>query len=297
MTEKEIRNINPWKEVAQKYKGADFLYDATEEFICEVDRKLIEQFNAQMYAKSEKYKNKNYKKTKDFIDPKDYAYNLHVPAFPWYGNPLKANVIVLSLNPGYVEKETVMAKVLQNLPFQTTNGYIDHLRKMLTFEVDSFMPKKEGQNGLTYRDLANLHQSYYWEERLKGAFVTEKNHLTLEDIYSKFAIIQYIGYSSKKYYSFKKTECLESQKYTRNLIQYILEHNKNAIFIISRQIQNWKTFINPLYEANKDRFVESKDYLGQRFTENILNKEAPDKIKPYDKVMNAFKSPVEIVIE
>lgn len=296
MTEQDIKNTNPWKEVAQKYKGADFLYDDTKEFICEADRKLIELFNSQMDAKSEKYMGENYKKPKDFIDPKDYVYNLHVPAFPWYGNPLNANVIVLSLNPGYVEKETVMAKVLQNLPSHITNGYIEHLRRMLTFEVDSFLPKQEGQNGITSRDLANLHQSYYWDERLKKAFVTEENNLTLEDINSKFAIIQYIGYSSKKYKSFRKNAYLPSQMYTRDLIQYILEHNKNAIFIISRQKQNWRTFIKPLYEANKDRFVESKDYLGQRFTENILNKETQDKIKPYDKVINAFKSPVEIVI-
>lgn len=291
MTEQEIKNKNPWKEVAQKYKGTDFLYDYTEEFICKADRKLIEQFNAQMDDASKKYENQNDIKHNGNVDPKDFTYNLNVPVYPWYGNPLKSNVIVLSLNPGYVEKETLIAKVLQNLPLNITNGYIEHLRKMLTFEVDSFLPEPNGQNGLTSRDLANLHQSFYWEDRLTKAFVNKETNLNFEDVNSKFAIIQYIGYSSKKYKSFKKNECLPSQIYTRDLIQYILEHNKNAIFIISRQKQNWETFLKPLYEANKDRFVESKDYLGQRFSKKILGKEK------YDKVVEAFKSSVEIVNE
>lgn len=291
MTEQDIKNRNPWKEVAKKYKGADFLYDSSEEFICENDRKVIEQFNNRMAEDSKRYNSNDYIKIPGSVDPKDYIYNLHVPAYPWYGNPLKANVIVLSLNPGYVEKETIMAKVLQNLPSHITNGYIEHLRKMLTFEVDSLLPNLKGQNGVTSRDLANLHQSFYWEDRLTKAFVNKKNNLTFEDINSKFAIIQYIGYSSKKYKSFKKNESLSSQKFTRELIQYILEYNENAIFIISRQKQSWETFLNPLYGENKNRFIESNDYFGQRFTENILGEEK------YDKIVNAFKSPVEIMNE
>lgn len=289
MTEIEIKSINPWKEVAKKYTGTSFLYNPREEFVCEADRIMIERFNAQMEADSEKYKNRNHRKDSVYIDPEDYTYNLHVPVYPWYGNPLKANVIVLSLNPGYVEKESLMAKVLQNLPSNITSGYIEHLRKMLTFEVDSFLPESKSQNGLTSRDLANLHQSFYWEDRLTNAFVNKVTNLKFEDINSKFAIIQYIGYSSKKYKSFKKKECLASQQYTKDLIQYILEHNKNAIFIISRQKQNWADFLKSLYEPNKDRFVESKDYLGQRFTEKILGEEQ------YSKVVEAFKSPVEIM--
>ena len=289
MTEQEIKNKNPWKEVAKKYKGADFLYDDAEEFICEADRKLIEKFNIQQEDASKKFNSRNDIKHNEYVDPIDFTYNLHVPVYPWYGNPLKANVIVLSLNPGYVEKETLMAKVLQNLPPQLTKGYVEHLKKMLTFEVDSFLPEEDDQNGLTPGDLANLHQSFYWEDRLNKAFVNKETELNFEDVNSKFAIIQYVGYSSKKYKSFKKGESLPSQIYTRDLIQYILEHNKNAIFIISRQKQNWKTFLEPLYDENKDRFFESKDFLGQRFSKEILGTEK------YNKVVEAFKSPIQIM--
>lgn len=286
MTEQEIKKRNPWKEVVKKYQGTDFLYNDAEEFICENDRKLIEQFNAEMAVKSQEFKKNNDLKPNDAIDPADYIYNLHVPVYPWYGNPLRANVIVLSLNPGYVEKETIMANVLKNLPSHITNDYIKHLREMLTFEVESFLPEQNGQNGISPRDLANLHQSFYWEERLSKAFVNKETNLSFEEVNSKFAIIQYIGYSSKKYKSFKKNALLPSQDFTRDLIQYILEHNKNAIFVISRQKDNWKKFLKPLNGDYNTRFVESPDYLGQRFTKNILGQ------VNFDKIIAAFKSPI-----
>ncbi|MDE5809846.1 MAG: hypothetical protein K2M25_01555 [Muribaculaceae bacterium] len=263
MTEKELRCDNPWIDVAKQYEGSEFLYSKSKEFVCDSDKGIIEDFN-----KSAKKENK---------------YKLNVPAYPWYGNPLKANVIVLSLNPGYIEKESVIAKVIQYIPEEYTKGYTEHLRKILTLDCEEFLPPKLGADNMTYRDLANLHQSWYWEDRLIKAFVNEETGPKFEDVNKKFAVIQYIGYSSEKYATLKKGIKLPSQEFTRQLIEYILKNNPNAIFIVARNKGMWSNFLGSLWGEYKERFIESKDYLGQRFTKNILGNDA------YEKVINAFK--------
>lgn len=261
MTEEEIKSKNPWKEVERKYVGNIFLYSDTPNLVIKSDEEIINNFNNEVTD--------------------DYKYQLNVPAYPWYGNPLKANVIVLSLNPGYVERESVIARVIQNIGDSYSKGYTDHLRRMLLFECDSFLPDDQGLKGMTYRDLANLHQSWYWTERLTNAFVNKKETgLEYEEINSKFAVIQYIGYSSKKYTPFKKRVQLPSQDFTRKLIEYIL-NNRNTLFIVSRNVKMWKQFLGNLWDDN--RFIVSKDYLGQRFTRNILGEDA------FDKIIKAFK--------
>lgn len=263
LTEEELKSLNPWLDVVPKYIGSEFLYSNKNELVCDDDKEIIEEFNKQ-------------------IRKEEYEYKLNVPAYPWYGNPLKANVIVLSLNPGYVEKESVIARMIQYIPERYSEGYTEHLRKILTLDCGGFLPQELGAKGMTYRDLANVHQSWYWEDRLTNAFVNENIGLNFEDVNRKFAVIQYIGYSSKKYAPFKNGTLLPSQLYTRQLIEYILCNNRNAVFIVARNVNMWKRFLGDLWDDN--RFIVSKDYLGQRFTENILGSEA------FTKVIKAFKS-------
>lgn len=262
MTEDEIKRLNPWKEVVDKYVGSKFLYSNENNLVIESDKEIINNFN-------------------NNIKKEEYKYHLNVPAYPWYGNPLKAKVIVLTLNPGYVERESAIARVIQNLPERYTEGYTEHLRRMLLFDCGSFLPDNLGLKGMTYRDLANLHQSWYWEDRLTKAFENNDTRLSFEDINSNFAVIQYIGYSSKKYSPFRKGIMLPSQYYTRQLIEYILMNNE-TLFIVPRNVEMWKQFLGNLWD--EERFIISKDYLGQRFTKSILGDEA------FDKVVKAFKS-------
>ena len=261
MTEDDIRSLNPWKEVVDKYVRNEFLLLQDGNLVIKDDEKIINSFNQDV--------------------GEEYQYHLEVPAYPWYGNPLKAKVVVLSLNPGFVERESVIARVIQNLPEKYTEGYTEHLRRMLLFNCGGFLPDNSGKKNMSYRDLANLHQGWYWEDRLTNAFVNEETELTFEDVNSKFAVIQYVGYSSKKYRAFKKSAILPSQKYTRQLIEFILK-NKETIFIVPRSVEIWKQFLGNLW--NDERFIESKDYLGQRFTKKILGDKA------YEKVVKAFKS-------
>lgn len=264
LTEAELKSLNPWLDVVEKYEGSKFLYSNTNNLVCDSDREIIEEFNKR-------------------IKKEEYEYKLNVPAYPWYGNPLKANVIVLSLNPGYVERESVIARVIQYLDESFTKGYTEHLRKMLTLECTEFLPQELGADGMTYRDLANLHQSWYWEDRLTNAFVNDGG-LNFDDVNKNFAVIQYIGYSSKKYAPLKYGKLLPSQLFTRQLIEYILKNNPRAIFIVARNVKVWQHFLGSLWDENKNRFIVSKDYLGQRFTKKILGDAA------YTKVLAALKN-------
>lgn len=261
MTEEDIRKTNPWKEVADKYVGNGFLYNEKERFVCADDREMIEAYN--LTAKEE------------------HEYKLCGPAYPWYGNPLTAKVIVLSLNPGYVERESVIGKILMHLPAGLVEGYAIHLRSMLTFDCYSFLPDDIGKPNVTYRDLANLHQSWYWIDRLEKAFVNNDTALTIDDVLDRFAVVEYVGYSSEKYKPFKGGAILPSQYYTKQLIQYILHNNPDTVFIVPRNVQTWKNFLGSVW--TDDRFIVSKDYLGQRFTKEILGED-------YERVIAAFKS-------
>lgn len=263
MTEEDIRRTNPWKAVADQYVGNGFLYNETEEYVCKDDKEMIETFNRT--AKQE------------------HKFCLKVPAYPWYGNPLEAKVIVLSLNPGYVERESIIGKILMRLPAGLVEGYAIHLRSMLTFDCHSFLPDDIGKPDVTYRDLANLHQSWYWIGRLEKAFVNDDTKLTIDNVLDRFAVIEYLGYSSKKYKAFNGSALLPSQKYTKQLIQYILHNNTDTIFIVSRNVKTWQNFLGLIWTNNSERFIVSKDYLGQRFTKDILGDD-------YEKVIAAFKS-------
>lgn len=169
------------------------------------------------------------------------------------------------------------------LPAGLVEGYATHLRSMLTFDCHSFLPDDTGKPNVTYRDLANLHQSWYWIDRLEKAFVNDDTKLTIDNVLDRFAVIEYLGYSSKKYKAFNGGTLLPSQKYTKQLIQYILHNNNDTIFIVPRNVKTWQNFLGTMWTSNSERFIVSKDYLGQRFTKDILGDD-------YGKVIAAFKS-------
>lgn len=261
MTETELRNCNPWREVADLSAGNDFLLSDKHNLVCSDDKEMIEAFNAT--AKPE------------------HRYHLNVPAYPWYGNPLTAKVIVLSLNPGYSERESKIAALYKMLPQGFVEGYAIHLRSMLTFDCHSFLPEDFGPHGVTIRDLANIHQSHYWQDRLTSAFVNKDTGLTFEQINDRFAVIQFIGYSSKKYAPFKRGQLLPSQNYTKQLIQFILHNNPDTIFIVPRAVKNWKSLLGSMWDDN--RFFVSSLPISQRFSADTLGEEA------FSKIIEAFK--------
>lgn len=242
-----------------------FLLSDKHNLVCSADKEIIETFNAT--AKPE------------------HQYHLNVPAYPWYGNPLTAKVIVLSLNPGYDERQSKIATLYKMLPQGFVEDYAIHLRSMLTFDCNSFLPEDFGPHGVSTRDLANIHQSYYWLDRLNGAFVdseTNRTGLSFEQINDRFAVVQYIGYSSQKYTPFKRGQLLPSQNYTKQLIQFILHNNPDTVFIVPRAEGSWRSLLGSMWRD--DRFFVSNLPRSQWFSAATLGEEA------YSKIIKAFKS-------
>lgn len=264
MTEKELRDCNPWREVADLSARNDFLLSDKHNLVCSDDKEMIETFNAS--AKPE------------------HKYHLNIPAYPWYGNPLTAKVIVLSLNPGYDERQSKIAAMYKMLPQGLVEGYAIHLRSMLTFDCYSFLPEDFGPHGVTTRDLANIHQGYYWQDRLTSAFVNEDTGLSFEQINDRFAVIQYVGYSSIKYAPLKRGQLLPSQNYTKQLIQFILHNNPDTVFIVPRAVNSWKSLLGSMWKDN--RFFVSNLPRSQWFSAATLGEEA------YSKIIEAFKKSI-----
>ena len=269
----ELKKRNPWMEFSKNYQGVEFLYSDEKKYLCDCDKGILESYNE---GKSEEDK---------FV--------LGVPAFPWYGNPLTAKVIILSLNPAYNDRQKKIIKMIQRLDSNVTKGFTDHLRNMLTFDVNSFLPTKDDEkDGLSSRDIANIHQSWYWQNKLIKAFISredkdnnddkknpEKILEEFENINNKVALIQLVPYSSKYKPHLKVSEDnglslgkfgkIPSWDFTRDLIEYILTTKEDVIFIVARSEKEWKSLIGTdLWNKHekRHRFVLSNNYRSQYFS-------------------------------
>ena len=87
MTKEQLLERNPWKDIAEQIKPnvTNCLYDNSNEYVIQGKEKdRIIAFN-------------NALKNTDDSD----KIVLQTPPEPWRGNPLTANLIILTLNPGY----------------------------------------------------------------------------------------------------------------------------------------------------------------------------------------------------
>lgn len=151
---------------------------------------------------------------------------------------------------------------------------------MLTFDVDGFLPSNDHNEAeVSARDLANLHQNWYWESRLKKAFPD----IDFEEINKKFAIIEYIPYSSELKPQDLDKE-LESQNFTKELIHYILEKREKTLFIVTRFQDEWISLLEDTWVNEYDkRFIMPTFNRVQSLSKKVLKDD-------YEKVKDAFES-------
>lgn len=120
----EIKTYNPWKKLAEDYDklalNDDCLYGQDNKYYCEDDLSAINDFN------------KKWKGTTDEIITT-------IPVEPWWGNPLEAKLIILTLNPGYVpEVNESLAKLLQSNKI-IRQKLMAYKKKTLLLEAESFL--------------------------------------------------------------------------------------------------------------------------------------------------------------
>lgn len=229
-SEEFIKADNPWKsEDNFVCPIPEKLYDDKAKWLLKCDEEIVSQFNL---------KNPN----------NDYKYELGMRPEPFNGNPLKAKVIILSLNPGYVLRvNNLFAKVLQTTePKDIQDAVKEQKDKQLRLEAESFFCQRNRINDelVSYREAHCMLDDWYWYDIL-SKFLNEANKygllkdFTLDRIFDSFALVQYIGYMSKSFKAFPKGTILPSQEFTKRLIEYLAENKPNVIFIVSRSVKEW----------------------------------------------------------
>ena len=253
---------NPWEKVAQMYDSSekDCLFSESKQYICSGDKDAIEAFNSKL---------SNPDDTDKIV--------MNIPAEPWWGNPLKANLIILSLNPGYVPRvNEKLAKVLQandNL----RKRIIEYKRNTLLLKEDSCMAANDNAYPVSTKDAVNMLGDWYWYnklEQLRKDVIINGIAMDEEEFYKKIALIEYHGYSSitsNKTFP-TKNKSLESQHYIREMIKYIAENN-DVRFLIMRSKDKWIKFLGEIYSKSETKFIikENKSMSQSISPKNLEN--------------------------
>lgn len=242
--DREVKDNNPWEKVAEKYiDNPKCLFSVNNHYYYEKDYNAIVEFN------------KKWGETTDAIITS-------IPVEPWWGNPLTAKLIILSLNPGYApEINKTLAELLQNVD-TIRKKLIEYKKRTLKLNADSLFPKVDDANPITCRDAVNMLGDWYWFKKLKSLQV-DVNY-NEEEFYKKIAIIEYHGYSSQtSNHIFPiRNKYLETQLFIKKMIWYLAEKD-DVRFLIMRSENKWKNLLNhennDFFETHKEKFLCKKN--------------------------------------
>lgn len=226
--EKRLNEINPWKKF--KRKKPPYLLDEDEEAIL--------NFN---------------KKEKLRPEHKIDVYGLPVP---FQGNPFKAKIILLQLNPGSdippgFEKEDDPA--LDAYPKLKEDTFKNYLHKELEYPFFDLNPD--------YRLCGGFR---YWFKVWKH-FI--KNKDDYKRISRKICCMEFFPYRSKNYKHFDKI--LECQKYNFDLVRQAID--RNALIVIMKkgqwfeQVKGLKTYDRILTLEGRSPVLSKNNISGNGF--------------------------------
>lgn len=261
MTEAEFQKKNPWL----RYPYVARLYDEKTNLIHPDDRAIVENYNRNR--------------------PSEFCFELHVPPFPFQGNPFHSKVVFLSQNPGYVKHVNKDAALLleqvKGLSFQLSEEWNKHR----IHDVNSLFPDQEYVN--VYQSF-QLLGDWHWYNKLiqlcKDAKMPEM------EFFKKVALIQLMPYSSTS--CNKVITNLPSQEYTKQLILYLLEQPNAPLFVVMRSEPDWEELLGIRFHESqfKDRFVlRKRDKNGHRPRMQYINQNAFAD-NGYKRIIQAFNS-------
>lgn len=270
----QIKENNPWRKVANDIDPNDekCLYDTKNTYVVKDDEDRISKFNDGLKHDDEG----------KIID--DDRIILETPPEPWRGNPLSANLIILSLNPGYDPNiNEILAKLIQSNK-SVRRDLVTFRRDTLCLNAKSFLPEEKGNGPITCEEAEDMLSGWYWTKRLNTLQdeLFKEIGLSKEEFYRKVAVIEFHGYSSKtstKGFPFenKSNPLLKSQEFTRDLIDYI-SNRADVCFLIMRSKEKWeKQLLSNIWETleNKQKLIYKKNQTGrscQYVTPNNLEK-------------------------
>lgn len=254
---------NPWRTLAEAYQGYD-LYSTTRTFAVEADRVLLELYNNTK-------KNENHK------------YHLEIPAEPWQGNPLKAKIVILSLNPGWQEKYNKDIAIEISKKGSIAEAIFKEKQKTLLFEAEGFFPRNKET-----ADAISLIGENYWrgdDKKFGRLSVLKPETMNEFDFYKKIAVVQYCAYTSKEYGGeFSKGNFLPTQIYTKELIRYIAYNRPDVKFVILRAENKWKNLLDAdVWETMLPNTIIAKLPIQQRLNRTNLGEDK------YEELMSIIK--------
>ncbi len=265
---------NPWKEVAALYNesATDCLFSISQDYICSEDKAEIGKYNNSIIKAADNNPRKD-----DILGNKMVT---NIPAEPWGGNPFKARLIILSLNPGYVpEVNEKLAKLLQSND-EIRKAIIKYKKQTLLFDTDSFLPEDDKVLlgcQISCKDAINMLGDWYWHKMFRQ--LREDVGIDENEFYKKVALIQYFGYSSQT--AQRTLPYIPSQDFTKEMIHHIASERKEEVrFLVMRSKMEWKKLLGDDFFKNYEDIIITNDNVRcQYITVGNLGKENYSKIK------------------
>lgn len=260
---------NPWKEVAALYdeSAEDCLFSLSKDYICSKDKAEINKYNKSVLMAAENNPRKD-----EILGNKMIT---NIPAEPWGGNPFKAKLIVLSLNPGYVpEVNEKLAKLLQSNA-EIRKAIINYKRQTLLFDTDSFLPEDDKVLPgcqISCKDAINMLGDWYWHKMFRQLLedVEREKGINENEFYKKVALIQYFGYSSQT--AQRTLPHIPSQDFTKDMIHYIASERKDDVcFLIMRSETLWNDLLGEdFFKIYEKIIIKNVNYRCQYITHGNL---------------------------
>lgn len=266
---------NPWKKVADLYDESetDCLFSLSKNYICPKDKTEIDKYNKGVIEAAENNPRKD-----EILGNKMVT---NIPAEPWGGNPFKANLIILSLNPGYVpEVNEKLAKLLQSNA-EIRKAIINYKKQTLLFDTDSFLPEDDKvlpNCQISCKDAINMLGDWYWHKMFRKLRedVERENGINENEFYKKVALIQYFGYSSQT--AQRALPHIPSQDFTREMIRHIASERKEEVrFLVMRSKKEWKELLgSDFFDKYVDIIITNKNVRCQYITPGNLDEKYGD---------------------
>jgi len=214
-TQEKLFTDNPWVALAERIEGNNYVLP--KDCLHPEDKLIVNEFNS--------------------TAKKEHRLILDIAPEPFTGNPLTAEVVILTLNPGFVEKCNY--GIFNNLDMERQEAYIKSKCKMLRLQENVCVSDNA--------DILDIEE-HYWERKLKSV-------LKMPNVNTKIALVQYLAYQSEKYKDIPKklfgkdTDLLYTQKYTIRLVKFLMEQGK--VIVIARNKRNWYRHVPDLENYKK----------------------------------------------
>ena len=260
VSESSIKLKNGWSMLADKMNGCPIWSDKEEdELIYPGDTTFIHAFNNKVES--------------------DYRFVVGVPPMPFSGNLLKSKVVILTLNPGYVE--TVNKDLCLKMSDTQKGQLLSLMRDALKLNGDAIYDEHE---------CSREQGDHYWQKSFSRLAIDAYGKPSEEirhPIYEDVAFLQLIGYHSKKFKYSVGIKHLPSTIFTSLLVKHLaVETNKT--FLVLRSETLWQdVFGEELWmKLESEGRIITKGHKGmsQAITPGNIKKD-----NGYDKLVNILK--------